>query len=243
MDIYRLNVSGKLYDIKHDILIKIPYFMEYINSDVKEPVCFIQRSSKVFDHVLAYVIDRLHPYPSKYFYELDFYGLTYKKEFYKVNMLGKIYHLKTDLLMKIPYFVKRINNINNSSVDIVVDRSPLLFDNVLAFVMDESYPIDCYHELNFYEIKYNRYHLVSSDIHKIKNELHDEMYTIKNEISNIIIKLDDIKSQKNLCKVSHCKQYTEDDREYCYEHGECHRCYDYANRSDDFYCSQHKNEC
>ncbi len=242
MNIYKLNVSGKLYDIKHDILIKIPYFMEYINSDVKEPVCFVQRSSNVFDHVLAYVIDRLHPYPSKYFYELDFYGLTYKKDIYKVNMLGKIYHLKTDLLMKIPYFAKRINDINNSSVDIFVDRSPVLFDNVLAYIMDDTYPID-YRELDFYGIKYNQYRIVSSDIHKIKNQLDDDMYTIKKEIGNIITKLDEISSvEKTFCKVSYCKKYIDEDREYCYDHGECNRCYDHANRSDDFLCDIHKNE-
>ena len=63
----------------------------------------------------------------------------------------------------------------------------------------------------------------------------------------MIIKLEDIKSgEKKLCKASDCKQYTEDDSEYCYDHGECRSCYDYANRSDDFYCNHHKmnvNHC
>lgn len=82
--IYKINVSGKIYEIKHKTLIKIPYFHEFIGSNEKE--CFIERSAMIFDHVLAYVIYPIHPYPSKYFYELDFYGLIYERMIYKVNV-------------------------------------------------------------------------------------------------------------------------------------------------------------
>lgn len=150
-EIYIINVIGKFYHITHKTLSKIPYFVEFIATSNKE--CFVERSSMIFDHVLAYVIDPFHPYPPEYFYELDFYGVSYNKEIYKVNMSGKIYYIKKDILMKIPYFVDEINKIKNSSVEIFVERSPLLFDHVLAYVLDNNYPLDCYDELNYYGIK------------------------------------------------------------------------------------------
>jgi hypothetical protein len=256
--IYKINVSGKIYEIKHKILIKIPYFLEFINSD--EPICFVERSSIIFDHVLAYAIDTLHPYPSKYFYELDYYGLIYKKDIYKINMLGKIYQLKSDILMKIPYFVKCINDINNrsvgnSSIELFVDRSPLLFDHILNYTVDNSYPypLEYYSELDFYGILYKRYNLSNSIIHTINGKFNDETYTIQNKLDNIenkfsdiIIKLDEIKfvdgSNKKICKVSDCEKYVVgEDTNYCYEHGECIRCYNDASRSNDFLCSIHQD--
>ncbi len=73
-DIYKINVSGKTYDIKYKHLETIPYFHEYINechNNINNQ-CFVDRSPMIFDHVLAYVIDPLHPYPQKYFYELAY---------------------------------------------------------------------------------------------------------------------------------------------------------------------------
>lgn len=245
--IYKINVSGKIYEIKYKILSKIPYFTEFINSD--ELICFVDRSSMIFDHVLAYVIDSLHPYPPKYFYELDFYGLIYEKDIYKVNMLGKIYHLKKEILMKIPYFVKRIKDINNSSVEIFVDRSPLLFEHVLSYVMDDKYPIDRYSELEFYGITYNRYKTTKTDLCIAKNSIEEQTDKIRSilsdmydDITKIHTKLDDIKSvdSKKLCKV--CDKYVDgEDTIYCYDHGECTRCYNDANRWNNFLCSMHQD--
>ncbi len=250
---YKVNVSGKIYEIEHEILEKIPYFHAFIyDENRKEPKCFVKRSSMIFDHVLAYVIDPLHPYPSKYFYELDFYGLTYKKDIYKVNMLGKIYHIQTDILMKIPYFVKIINAISNSTVEIFVERSPLLFDNILAYVVNNKHPIDCYDELDFYGIIYKRYHLndktdlclskdsIERETDKILSRLGD-MY---DDITKIHTKLDDINqpNDKKTCKFSECEKYViSEDSAYCYDHGECTRCYEDATRGNNFLCSMHQD--
>ena len=253
--VYKINVSGKIYEIKHKILKKIPYFLEYINEIINndESKCFVERSSMIFDHVLAYVIDPLHPYPSKYFYELDFYGLIYTKNIYKVNVLGKIYHLKYEILMKIPYFVAIINSISNSSVEIFVDRSPLLFNQVLVYVMDDNSPIDCYDELKYYGIKYNKYRLSHSDLHIAKDsieheisKLSDKLNNIEEDITKIHTKLDDNddNATKKTCKYEYCENYVKGKNDnYCYDHGECAHCYKDATRnfSNEFLCSKHQN--
>jgi hypothetical protein len=81
MDLYQIDVSGKIYKIDKKLLLTIPYFANMIkDSDNNDKYIFVQRSSLVFDHVYAYVIDKLHPYPIEYYYELDFYGIEYEKD-------------------------------------------------------------------------------------------------------------------------------------------------------------------
>jgi hypothetical protein len=253
---YKINVSGKIYDVKHNTLVKIPYFLEFINSD--EPTCFVERSSMLFDHVLAYAIDPLHPYPSKYFYELDFYGLIYDKTIYKINVTGKIYHIKSEILMKIPYFADRISKINTSSIELFVDRSPLLFDQILSYVVDDSYPLECYKELDYYGIIYKKYNLSTSFIHDISNNLDEETYKIKNKLDNvetklenienkfedIITKLNEIKptNKDNPCQYSGCDNYIndKDNLKYCGAHNECIYCCREAFRYHDYRCVIHK---
>lgn len=77
--IIKLNVSGKKYQITLETLKNIPYVangLDFCNDNISEPI-FIQRSPLVFDHVLAYVIDKKHPFPIEYSYELDFYDIKY----------------------------------------------------------------------------------------------------------------------------------------------------------------------
>ena len=250
--IYEINVSGKVYNIKHKILKKIPYFDEFIQT--KEPKCFVERSSMVFDHVLAYAIDPLHPYPAKYFYELDFYGLTYERMIYKVNVLGRIYYLKREILEKIPYFVKIINKVGNSSVEIFVERSPSLFENVITYVTNNGHPVECLDELDFYEITYNRYKLINNktDLCAAKDSIERETDKILSnlrdmyeDITKIHTKLDEIKqpnSNIKTCKYSECTNYVQgEDTNYCYDHGECKRCYEDATRDNDFLCNIHQD--
>ena len=76
-----LNVSGQHFEVNKSTLWKIPYFHDMINDCgiEKDNVIFVNRSSHVFKHVLALIIDPLYPYPSKYSYELDVYGVVYDK--------------------------------------------------------------------------------------------------------------------------------------------------------------------
>ena len=255
MTIYEINVSGKIYNIKHQILEKIPYFHEFLNSGDKE--CFVERSSMIFDHVLAYVIDPIHhPYPPKYFYELDFYGIIYEKEIYKVNVLGKIYHIQTAILMKIPYFVKIINGIHNSSIEIYVERSPSLFENVLAYIMDDKYPIDCYSELDYYGIIYKRYNindktdlgLAKDSIERQTDKILSKLGDMYDDITKLHTKLDKVKDnscvEKKLCEYSGCGEYFNVDEDYsgnyCDGHSECRYCMDPADRYNDYLCGYHQ---
>lgn len=242
--IYKINVSGKVYNIKHKILIKIPYFNEYINefNNNDKLICFIERSSMIFDHVLACVIDPLHPYPSKYFYELDFYGLKYEKKIYKVNVLGRIYYLKSNILMRIPYFANIIKEMDNSSIEIYVDRSPLLFDEVLAYIMNVSYSLESSEELDFYGIIYNKNDLIKNNMNIIKETLQNEMSDIKDHLvlieDNIEEKLDfdNIK----VCQYEGCKNFFKDDFLCCDHHHTCRYCHRISFRSENYCCSDHR---
>jgi len=249
-NIYKVNVSGKIYHIKHHILNKIPYFHEYIDDD-REETCFVERSSMIFDQVLAYVIDPLHPYPSKYFYELDFYGLSYEKKIYKVNVLGKIYYLKREILMKIPYFVDIINEMNNSSIEIFVDRSPALFEQILAYVMDNNSPIDySSSEFKFYGIKYN-WNYSRTDTKLIKDKV-DKIDTIEIRLNSIAENIDKINEKLDninpndkkghKCEYECCDNLIDDndDLKYCDNHSICRCCDRDANRYDNYLCYHHQ---
>lgn len=165
--------------------------------------------------------------------------------------MSKIYHLKREILEKIPHFVDIINKVGNSSVEIFVDRSSLLFDHILSYVMDNSYPIDCYEELDYYRITYNRYKTSKTELCLAKDSIENEIDKIRyklndmyDDINKINTKLDDIKSigGRKLCKVSDCGDYvTGEDTNYCYNHVQCTRCYEDANRSNNFLCSIHQN--
>jgi hypothetical protein len=99
--IYKVNVSGTMYHIERKTLLKIPYFADYYkdyDGDHTKEI-FVGRSAKLFDHVYAYVLDPLHPYPTKYYYELDKYGIIYDKDkLYDENRYVEIIKYKTDLL-------------------------------------------------------------------------------------------------------------------------------------------------
>lgn len=57
-NIYKLNVSGKIFQIKHDVLMRIPYFEGYFEySKYDNDEIFVSRSSKIFKHVLNHIID------------------------------------------------------------------------------------------------------------------------------------------------------------------------------------------
>lgn len=49
----------------------LPYFANMTKdvSDNEEKYIFVERSLLLFDHVYAYIIDKLHPYPIEYYYE------------------------------------------------------------------------------------------------------------------------------------------------------------------------------
>lgn len=59
----------------------------------------INRSPMAFEHVFAYVVDQKHSVPGEYLYELDFYGVDYKKNYPDVkSILEEIGRLKVCLI-------------------------------------------------------------------------------------------------------------------------------------------------
>jgi hypothetical protein len=80
--IYKVNISGTIYHITRKTLLKIPYFADYYkdyDGDHSKEI-FVERSPELFKDVYAYILDPLHPYPIKYYYELDKYGIIYDKD-------------------------------------------------------------------------------------------------------------------------------------------------------------------
>ena len=75
--IITVNISGEKFLLNHDNFIKSKYLSDLIKDPYYEYKGPIMRSPMVFRHVQAYLIDPKHPYPKKYAYELDFYGIEY----------------------------------------------------------------------------------------------------------------------------------------------------------------------
>jgi hypothetical protein len=73
-----LNVQGRMFETDYDTLIKIPYFKNMFETcGPPTETIFVNRSSRTFEHVLAVVTDNNYPFPGKYKFELDFYGIDY----------------------------------------------------------------------------------------------------------------------------------------------------------------------
>lgn len=107
MQILHLNVSGREYNIKKSILIKIPYFNNMLETCNDNEIIFVDRSNIVFDHVISFIIDEKHPYPVEYSYELDFYDVKYD--------ITKLYDQNKLLLEKYNDLDKRLIKVQNSS--------------------------------------------------------------------------------------------------------------------------------
>lgn len=69
----KINVCGKLYIINEEILQGSELFCNFMEDFPESEEIPIQRSPKLFEHVLAYLIDPNYFYPCKYARELDYY--------------------------------------------------------------------------------------------------------------------------------------------------------------------------
>lgn len=81
MDIIKLNVGGIHFETTKDTLTKSPYFNAMFNGkwSVSEDEIFIDKSGKIFEHVLNLLRDPNYYYPEKYLSELDFYLINKPK--------------------------------------------------------------------------------------------------------------------------------------------------------------------
>lgn len=233
-----LNISGKKYEISKTILLKIPYFTSMLTDCADQKEIFVSRSSFIFDHVLAYVIDNRHPFPLKYCYELYFYGISYhKSNIYQVIINDKRYEISENVLFKIPYFkeIIQINNMDNS-IPIYIERSSILFQHVLSYIMNPIYlyPIEYEKELQFYGIIYDKNKLYNKD-----KVMQDHLYLIENRLEN-----DHYKYEQYPCYYKACKKNINKETIFCDVHINESICLvkDCNNKSINFnYCDDHLN--
>ena len=77
----KLNIGGKLFETTQDTLNSSSYFNSMFSRwNDSDKITFIDRSPKIFHHVLCLLRDPNYDYPVKYLSELDFYGIKYSKE-------------------------------------------------------------------------------------------------------------------------------------------------------------------
>ena len=83
METVRLSVGGVLFETTKDTLSRSTYFNSLFNrwnNNLDNKPYFIDRSGKLFEHILGYLRNPEYPYPWKHYAELDFYGIEYDKK-------------------------------------------------------------------------------------------------------------------------------------------------------------------
>lgn len=109
-----LNISGKIFHVPKDVLCRSPLFNNMINDSEIDSVVVIERSSSLFKHVYAYLLDPQYPYPAKYRSELDYYLIEYDAE--------KLYDPYAELKREMNILREEIQEIKDILEDEVVKR-------------------------------------------------------------------------------------------------------------------------
>lgn len=136
-EIYEVKLIGKTYQIDKNILIKIPIFKTWFECIPNVKTITINRSSLLFDHVLAYVIDDTYPYPLKYSHELDNYEIIYDRD--------KLYDPHKYSKDKLELLVTHIEEINELSKKIYELETKI--ENISGNIYQHvSFDHVCYHE-------------------------------------------------------------------------------------------------
>lgn len=107
-----LNVSGKEFELSNQTLMKIPYFCNMINdcNNNENTIIFVNRSAHIFKHILALVIDPLYPFPKKYAFELDFYGIEYNN--------NSLYDKHQELIYKLEKLSEKHDNTESKLIEL-----------------------------------------------------------------------------------------------------------------------------
>ena len=73
-----VSVCGKIFEIDLEIIRRSALFANMIDDvGIPDKPIFISRSPKLFEHVLAFLIDENYPFPLKYQSELKYYLIEY----------------------------------------------------------------------------------------------------------------------------------------------------------------------
>ena len=93
----KLNVGGKHFETTKLTIKNSTYLTSFIARWTKpNEIPFIDRSPKIFEHVLSYLRDPNYPFPDKYVNELEYYGINHDIE--KQNTLNDEIKQLNDLL-------------------------------------------------------------------------------------------------------------------------------------------------
>ena len=105
MSTIKLNVGGQIFETTKETLSFSSYFKALLSNNWKQTdIIFIDRSAKLFEHILCLLRDPNYIFPNKYVSELDFYG-------FKANL--KYSEWLEDLEAKIEFLIK------DAKIDIV----------------------------------------------------------------------------------------------------------------------------
>ena len=92
-----INVCGKIFETDLITITKSVLFKNVIDdTGIPDKPIFINRSPKLFEHVLAYIIDENYPFPMKYRSELDYFLIDYDPTLL-YNPDTKIEQMKSDI--------------------------------------------------------------------------------------------------------------------------------------------------
>jgi len=186
---YSFYVRGVVFPVSVEIIKKSKYLSELITDKSKEYAKVnnfrIDRSPKLFEHVLNYLTDDNYPFKRKYKSELDFYQIEYdesklyppndKKEVnnkasngkrFTFNLRGKKFTTTHDTIQKSEYLKALVSgkfSPPDEDGSYFIDRDSKLFREVLKFITMKDYLFEKKYkdELDFYAIEYS------------DNQLHD----------------------------------------------------------------------
>jgi hypothetical protein len=105
----------------------------------------------------------------------------------KLNLCGKYFGVPSSILKKSELFYNMLNDVQNDGNPIVIDRSPKLFEHVLALLIDDNYlyPQKYAKELDYYLVKCGK------------------LYDPNEEIKNKINRIDDILNKNDFVECCH----------------------------------------
>ena len=99
-----------------------------------------------------------------------------------INVCGKIFKTDLETITKSELFKNMIDDVGAPTEEIFINRSPALFEHVLAYLIDQQYPFPLKYEaeLKYYLIDYDR------------AKLYDEEASLKAKIKNLEGKINSI---------------------------------------------------
>uniref|UniRef100_A0A6C0C8W0 BTB domain-containing protein n=1 Tax=viral metagenome TaxID=1070528 RepID=A0A6C0C8W0_9ZZZZ len=101
-----LNISGRTFKVQKDVLCRSQLFANmFADCDTIDDEIKIYRSSKLFEHVYAYLLDNKYPYPKKYYAELDYYLVNYATW----KLFDPFESIMTELVHNIPNWINNKN--------------------------------------------------------------------------------------------------------------------------------------